>query len=1132
MCNPCPGSHSCDSSTDQSLSEAGLHNSEGGVPYPPPVDEAVDFEELQLQLFLREIQHLNPSLRDGCLFVDGLYGVVCSRLPVQSTLKCPFRSDLLSLHPPHALLLQQYWHKPHDPSEQATYLTIATSFVSYVLSNHGPQGVHKFLQELDATVDDPLDEKFCFDGQDIVTLEFGWRKFVEAEVSVEFHLSVPAMLRTLFTHHLIRYWPLLLVVLALMVAEIAMELTYSIAFVQLIALGYSSLFGTKDVLQWFAILTGALLLRFGMELVSATILSSMAIRVGYHLRKAVCVQLGVVTPLFFAAYSTSNLIMVFSTDIVVIEKLISSGLRDISIAFLLILCCFFFTLSTAWPLAVYLAGLFFLSQLATILVSSRLGLYQFTKDHAIYRLCNILREQADGFLENKVYQLSNLWEKKMENIAHSYCSQHTRKALFFSSFALSFQDMRSNISLATVLFMVILLVHGGRMDFTTGLDIFLLYIRVSIALTAAVLAIPQLKAASTALGRVNAILSNRSYDIKPFTLSSSSSPSSPSSSFTFYSAGNYIPFTKGQEIASGEDGAVPGGRDESGGVKCLPFEFRGLCFRYQTTAIHWDLFNISLKISPGEHVAVVGRRGSGKTTLLMLALQLFLPSEGEVIIGDSGSVLDCDGRPKISATFKRNHIFNMSVRENIRLGCLTASNEEVEAAARKAQIHDWIMTLPRSYDTLLHAGSSSLARRERQRLAIARMLVTRTPVFLLDEVESALNPTTGKKVFENLIEVMRGHTLLVVTQNLEYAQHFNRIVVLSCGCIKEVGTHTNLLAHRGVYWTMWNQNTHDSLDRLVALPQRSMLCGHQAEELPLPSELLTVPLYSARQEISDQSYLAHTLIPLDVMLETRENPNPQMVVKKDPLDLSLTCQEPPSTAATPATTTTPRPSNAASPTTTAAEGSFGCTPYMPRRTSTPKISAGELANVMRKQSEHAVFLSNISSLPPHIDNELTSSALVTEPEPYPTVPGVQINPELKARSFEPLDAQIKPSLRPYELNQTLPAHLSDVPPLPANLIRCSVHNCCGFGSTVAESSRMLGRQLEQVVENDSPVYVPTSETTHAALPDFCKRDKEEGGWKGEDIDGGERRFETSGRGEQEENEGGGGKSEVGACEAT
>ena len=1103
------------------------------MPCISPVDEAVNFEKLQLQLFLREIQHLNPSLRDGCLFVDGLYEVICSQLPVQATLKCPLRSsacDLLTLHPPNALLLQQYWHRPHDPGEQATYLTIATSFVSYVLSNYGPQGIHKFLQELDYTMDDPLDEKFTFEGQDIVELEFRWKKVVEAEVNAEFRLSVPAMLRMLFTRHLIRYWPLLLVVLALMVAEIAMEFTYSIAFVQLIALGYAPIFSIKDVLQWVAVLTGALLLRFGVELVLAAILSSMAVRVSNHLRRAVCVRLGVVTPLFFAAHSTSNLLRTFSQDIIVIENLISSGLRDISIASLLILSCFFFALSVAWPLAVYLAGLFFLSQLATILISSRLGLYRFAKDHAIHQLCNILREQADGFLENRVYQLSILWEKKMENIVHSHCSQHSRKALFFSNFALSFQDIVSNISIATVLFVVILLVHDGRMDFTTGLDIFLLYIRVSIALTAAALAFPELKAASTALGRVNAILSNRSYDIKPFTLSSSSSPSS---SFTFYSAGESIPFTKGRETASGEERLVPGGRDGRRDIECLPLEFRGLCFSYKMTAVHWNLFNISLKISPGERVAVVGRRGSGKTTLLMLALKFYSPPQGEVIIGDWGSISDCDGQPKISATFKRNHVFNMSVRENIRLGYLAASNEEVEDAARKAQIHYWIMTLSRGYDTLLHDGGSYLGRGERQRLAIARMLVARTPVCLLDEVTSALDPTTGKRVFENLMEVTRGCTLLAVTQNLEYAQYFDRIVVLSHGRIKEVGTHTRLMVHRGVYWRMWNQDKHESPDTLVAMPQRSMLGRHQVEECPFPPELSIVPLSSAMQEIADQSYQTHTLVPLNTMLETRENPNPQIVVKKDLLDLSLTCQEPLSTAATPATTTTPRPSNTTSPTTTAAEGSFGCIPYIPRRTSTPKIDTGELAKVMKKRGEDTILLSDISSLPPHMENELTPSAVVTELKSYPAVPGVQINAEPKARSFEPLGAQIKPSFLPYEFNQTLPAHLSDIPPLPANLVRCSVHNCCSFVSTAAESSRMLGRQLEQVAENDLLASLPSFETEHADLPDSCERNREEGGWKEEeggwkeeDIDGGGRVFERSGRKKREEKEGGGGAQGV------
>lgn len=308
----------------------------------------------------------------------------------------------------------------------------------------------------------------------------------------------------------------------------------------------------------------------------------------------------------------------------------------------------------------------------------------------------------------------------------------------------------------------------------------------------------------------------------------------------------------------------------TGTILSLPISFKGVSFCYKTSAAHWNLYNVSLDVKSGERVALVGTTGSGKSTLLMLAMKLYKPTVGEVIIGGGGKSPFYHGVQKISTTLQNNHMFDMSLRENIRLGNLAASNEEVEEAAKKADIHDWITTLPRGYDTSVQSGGRSLSGGQRQRIAIARMLVAKSPICLLDEVTSALDPVTEKRVFERLMEVTKGHTVLAVTHKLKQAKEFDRIVVMSHGKVKEVGSHQGLLAHRGVYWRMWNNDTSGSPGQPVPIqrPQSSVVLQLE-EETPQPPELSIEPLSSSRERVTFTQ--TPVFLPLPPLLETGES---------------------------------------------------------------------------------------------------------------------------------------------------------------------------------------------------------------------------------------------------------------------
>ena len=157
-------------------------------------------------------------------------------------------------------------------------------------------------------------------------------------------------------------------------------------------------------------------------------------------------------------------------------------------------------------------------------------------------------------------------------------------------------------------------------------------------------------------------------------------------------------------------------------------------------------------------IAIVGPSGSGKSTLLNLILRLYVPDEGRVTIDgvDIRKVTRESLRQSMAVVFQENMLFNMSIRENIRLGKEGATDEEVEEAARKAEIHRYIMSLPQKYDTLVGERGDTLSGGQRQRIAIARAIIRNPSVLLLDEATSALDQTTEAAINRTLLKVAEG----------------------------------------------------------------------------------------------------------------------------------------------------------------------------------------------------------------------------------------------------------------------------------------------------------------------------------------------------------------------------------------
>jgi ATP-binding cassette subfamily B protein len=233
--------------------------------------------------------------------------------------------------------------------------------------------------------------------------------------------------------------------------------------------------------------------------------------------------------------------------------------------------------------------------------------------------------------------------------------------------------------------------------------------------------------------------------------------------------------------------------------------FDRVTFQYENSQTP-VLDNFSLKLKVGKTIAIVGPSGSGKSTLLNLILRLYTPDEGRLTIDgvDIRRVTRESLRRSMAVVFQENMLFNMSIRENIRLGKEGATDEEVEQAARKAEIHRYIMSLPQKYDTLVGERGDTLSGGQRQRIAIARAIVRNPSLLLLDEATSALDQTTEAAINKTLLKLAKGRTMIFSTHRLTSVVEMDEIIVISNGKAIERGSHAQLLAKNGAYRKLWD----------------------------------------------------------------------------------------------------------------------------------------------------------------------------------------------------------------------------------------------------------------------------------------------------------------------------------------
>ncbi len=310
------------------------------------------------------------------------------------------------------------------------------------------------------------------------------------------------------------------------------------------------------------------------------------------------------------------------------------------------------------------------------------------------------------------------------------------------------------------------------------------------------------------------------------------------------------------------------------GSQPLPRLSRQVCFEDVSFGYRQSspaLLNVSFTVNAGESVAVVGPSGSGKSTILNLILRLYDPDRGRVTLDglDLRYSSESSLRAQTGVVLQDSVLFNTTLLENIRIGQPDATEAEVRRAARKAEIHDMIMLLPKRYLTKVGEGGSHLSGGERQRIAIARAILRNPALLILDEPTSALDPATAAAVNETLQRIGRGCTVFSTTHRLGSITHMSRILVVERGRMVEQGQHHGLLDRQGVYYQLWQKQSgftvsedgrtaQCSPERLQAIP---LLAGLDRQRLQTIADLLVSESYPedrivySKGEPGDRFYL-------------------------------------------------------------------------------------------------------------------------------------------------------------------------------------------------------------------------------------------------------------------------------------
>ncbi|MBN1371032.1 MAG: ABC transporter ATP-binding protein [Anaerolineaceae bacterium] len=455
---------------------------------------------------------------------------------------------------------------------------------------------------------------------------------------------------------------------------------------------------------------------------------------------------------------TGQLMVRLSSDTAAFQRLVQVTLRIGTRAPMLMVGSLILMFNTASRLAFTMLPLLLVVAVVIAFFSIKMGPLFMTVQEKLDRLFNVLQENIAGVRVVKAFVRADHEEARFEDANEDYTNRNIRVMQFMSS-------MSPSLSIFINIGIVIVIWAGGlqaiRGDISTGQIVaFVNYLQT----TMGPLMIMVMLANTWAAGMVSARRINEVLDAVPEVQDAPSAPA--------------LPVSAHPEVA-----------------------FENVTFRYNGSTDHAVLRDIALSAQPGQTVAILGSTGAGKSTLVNLIPRFYDVSAGQVTVNgnDLRGVMQDSLLAHIGIVPQETILFSGSVRDNIRYGRPAATDEEVMAAAQAAQAHDFILDLPEGYDTHVEQRGVNLSGGQKQRIAIARALLVRPAILILDDSTSSVDVETETKIQAALGEWMRDRTSFVVAQRISTVLKADKIIVIEKGRIAASGTHRELMQSSPVY---------------------------------------------------------------------------------------------------------------------------------------------------------------------------------------------------------------------------------------------------------------------------------------------------------------------------------------------
>ena len=637
----------------------------------------------------------------------------------------------------------------------ATMRALATSFVSWLLHERGAEAFRRFVRELDpAHAEETTQRAYALT---LSALETEWHAAIK---DARPPLGIGAMLSR-SARYLRPYARQQVVILALMTIGIAFEQAVLPLSTQYL---FDSAIGPGKV-SLVAELLGALLALFVLQGLAGLTKDYLSARVGAQvmrgLRARLFEHLQELSMGFHGRSAVGDVVARFSTDMESVERALTQGLQGLVQAVLGIVVGLVVMFMLEWKLSLVSIATWIVFLLGPGLIGPKAARASYTRQDDVGRVSTAVQENLLGQAVVKVFGLEQQAVARFREHLNRLVKSETRLGFLASLYGMA-------ASLSNAFVQVMTLGIGGYLviEHSMTLGALVAYLGLQAGVIGPILQLSQvmgdMQQATGGLQRVEEVLDERA-EVTDAPQAGTMPP--PSREVRF--VGVDFSHTRDQPTLRGVDFALPAGG--------------------------W--------------YALVGTSGCGKSTTLGLLVRLHDPAKGQVQIDgtDIRTYTAASLRAQMGVVLQESFLFNLSVRENIRNGRLDATDADIEAAARAAEIHEGILALPEGYDTLVGERGGRLSGGQRQRVGVARALVRNPRLLLLDEATSALDPQTEAALNATLRRVGKDRTVVSVTHKLDSVVHADRILVFDRGRLLEQGTHAELLSTDGLYAQLWYQ---------------------------------------------------------------------------------------------------------------------------------------------------------------------------------------------------------------------------------------------------------------------------------------------------------------------------------------